>query len=211
MASFCRSSLAGPDITTRPVSMRYARSARPSATAAFCSTSSTLTRSSRLMVRTMRRISRTTSGASPSDGSSSRSSRGRSMSARDGQNLLLAAGERAARLLLALGEHGEVAVHALEVLRDTAAPAPRVGAQAQVLLDGEVHERAAPLGRVADAEPHQVFRRAPVDALPREADLARRADHAAHRAQRRRLARAVGAQNRGDAALLDGEVDEGGI
>src|SRR5207245_6222419 len=127
--------------------------------------------------------------------------------ARDGQHLLLAAGERAARLLLALGEHWEVAVHALEVLRDTAAPAPRVGAQAQVLLDGEVHERAAPLGRVADAEPHQVFRRAPVDALPREADLARRADHAAHRAQRRRLARAVGAQNRGDAALLAGAVD----
>src|SRR5256886_9969448 len=101
----------------------------------------------------------------------------------------------------------EVAVHALEVLRDAAAPASRVGAQAQVLLDGEVHERTAPLGRVADAEPHQVFRRAPVDALPREADLARRADHAAHRAQRRRLARAVGAENRGDAALLDGEVD----
>ena len=48
----------------------------------FCSTSTTLTWSSRLIVRIARAISRTSIGAKPSEGSSSRRSFGRAISAR---------------------------------------------------------------------------------------------------------------------------------
>ena len=61
---------------------------------------------------------------------------------------------------------------------------------------------------MGDAEPHDVLGRLAVDPLAGEADLAGAAHHhVADRAQRRGLAGAVGAQERGDAAFLDREVD----
>ena len=58
---------------------------------------------------------------------------------------------------------------------------------------------------MGDAEPHDVLGRLAVDALAGKADLAGRKPyhHVAEGAQGRGLAGAVGAQERGDAALLD--------
>jgi hypothetical protein len=53
-----------------------------SAATAFCSTSSTAVRRSRLMVPISSKMLRVTSGARPSDGSSSKTSFGRAMMAR---------------------------------------------------------------------------------------------------------------------------------
>src|SRR5919204_867496 len=78
---FCRSALS-PSSTTLPTSSTYARAAASSATFAFCSTTSTASPSSALSSLTMRKITWTTVGASPSDGSSSMSSRGRDTNAR---------------------------------------------------------------------------------------------------------------------------------
>src|SRR5437764_1236260 len=58
-----------------------------SATLAFCSTSSMVVFSSWLIFPMMRKISCTSSGASPSEGSSSRISRGRAISAEQGDDL----------------------------------------------------------------------------------------------------------------------------
>jgi hypothetical protein len=58
-----------------------------------------------------------------------------------------------------------------------------------------------------DAQAHDVFGRAPLDAFPGEADLALGLHHRAHRAQRGRLAGAVGAEERGNAPLLEREVE----
>jgi hypothetical protein len=55
---------------------------------------------------------------------------------------------------------------------------------------------------VGDAEPDDVLGGLAVDPLAVEVDLPAGLDHPAHRAQGRRLARAVGAQDRGDAARL---------
>src|SRR2546421_7152584 len=68
------------------------------------------------------------------------------------EHLLLPARECAGRLPASLVQYREVAEDTLEVVLEITALAPAPGAQPQVLLDGEVHERAAPLGRVSDAE-----------------------------------------------------------
>ena len=70
-----------PSATMRPSSSTYALSARSSAIATFCSTSSTATPSA-LMRRIDWKTSTTMAGASPSDGSSSSRSRGHAISAR---------------------------------------------------------------------------------------------------------------------------------
>src|SRR5262249_39463725 len=97
---------------------------------------------------------------------------------------------------------------ALEILPHAAAPwPPRVRAETEIFFHGEIDERAARLGHVADAEPHEIFRRPAVDALTGKEHVAARSHHAAHGAQRGGLPGAVGAQDRRDAALFDGEVD----
>ena len=58
-----------------------------------------------------------------------------------------------------------------------------------------------------DAETHDVLGRQRVDRAAAEADVALAADHGAERAQDRRLAGAVGAEQRGHAAVLDLEIE----
>src|SRR5262249_45676425 len=119
------------------------------------------------------------------------------------EHRLLAARQRSRLLAAALGEHREVFVDLGVVVGETGLGPSRVGPEAQVLLDREVHERPAPLRRVGDAEPHDVLGGLAVDALAVEAHLAAGLDHPADRAKRRGLAGPVGPEDRGDAAGLD--------
>jgi hypothetical protein len=81
-----------------------------------------------------------------------------------------------------------------------------VGAQPEVLLHGELGERAPALGDVGDAEPgHRVGALAAQGASV-EGDAPRRADHAADGSQRGGLTGAVGAQHHRDLPLLDPQV-----
>src|SRR5581483_9497897 len=82
MPSCCASSSLSPASTTRPVSSRYARCETASELRAFCSTSSTAVPSFSFSSFSTRKISATTSGARPSDGSSTISNRGRCIIAR---------------------------------------------------------------------------------------------------------------------------------
>jgi hypothetical protein len=105
-------------------------------------------------------------------------------------------------------EHREVAEHARQVAGDAVGVASHVAAEAQVLGHGQLLEGAAPLGDVGDAGADDVRRGLPVDALAGQVDLAAGAHHhVAHRAQERRLAGAVGAQQRHHRALLDRQID----
>ena len=72
--------------------------------------------------------------------------------AADGEHLLLAARERARLLAPPLGEPREIAEHALEVLPHRAPVGADIGAEAQVLLDRQIGEGAAPVGHMRDAE-----------------------------------------------------------
>src|SRR5207248_10966758 len=76
----------------------------------------------------------------------------------DGEHLLLAAGERACILPLALAQPGEELVHAIEIAgglpvepEETGQPPER--AEKEVVLDGERAEYLAALRRVGEAEP----------------------------------------------------------
>src|SRR4051794_31359504 len=70
--------------------------------------------------------------------------------ARERQHLLLAAAQRPGLLLAPLRQPGEVREDPLELGLDRAAA--RIGAEAEVLRDCQLRERAAPLGHVRDAE-----------------------------------------------------------
>ena len=128
----------------------------------------------------------------------------------EGEHLLLAAGERARLLREPLAEKREPGEDALEVGGDGAV-APRVRAEAEVLLDAQLDERAASLGDVRDLLPRRRLRRAP-DRRPVEEDLAAAADRAGDGAEGGRLPGPVGAEDGDDLALADGERDavEGG-
>ena len=78
-------------------------------------------------------------------------------------------------------------------------------AEPQVVEHRERGERAAPLGQVRDAALRHPFGRAPVEALAVEQHVAARLDGAGDRAQRGRLARAVGAEDRDEVAGGDGQ------
>src|SRR4029077_17010670 len=103
----------------------------------------------------------------------------------------------------ALFQARKIAVDALDVGRDRATAAARHGSNLQVLFDGLARERAAALRHMRDAEPHDVLGGAPTDRRSVEAYLAGGAAHAGERAQRGGLARAVRAEQGGDAAVLD--------
>jgi hypothetical protein len=94
------------------------------------------------------------------------------------EHLLLAPRKRTGGLATPLAQHREVPEHALEVVLEipalSAAPRP----QAQVLLDREVHEGAAALGRVRDSELHDVLGSLALERLVLEANRAGRANHA---------------------------------
>jgi hypothetical protein len=123
-----------------------------------------------------------------------------------GQHLLLAARERASDLSLPLGQNREILVDPGKLVHESAGAAADVGAEPEVFFHGELGKRATPLGNMRHAQARDIFRRAAVDALAGEADLTRRLDHAGDGPQRGGLAGAVGAQDGGDSAFLDGEV-----
>ena len=92
------------------------------------------------------------SGASPRLGSSHSSSFGRLISARAiGEHLLLAARQAPRSLTAPLGQPGERLVPQVDVEADLTVLAG-VGADPQVVLDGQLRERAAALGHLGDAQ-----------------------------------------------------------
>src|SRR3954447_22190435 len=70
-----------------------------------------------------------------------------------------------------------------------------------------MQEGATAIRHVRNAQAHDVLGAPALDAPAGEAYFALGAHHAAERAQRRRLARTVGAEERGDRLLLEPEVD----
>src|SRR5438552_87284 len=134
--------------------------------------------------------------------------RPRHQGARDGEHLLLAARERACRLSAALGEGREVGDDALEVLVHGATVAPNVRAHLEVLPDGEVGEDATSLGTVGDAGREDVRGLGAVDRAPVEHDApARGGEQAGDRAQRGRLAGAVGADHADELAGVPDQIE----
>jgi hypothetical protein len=100
---------------------------------------------SRLMRAMIPKMSCTTSGASPSDGSSSRSGGLADDRAADREHLLLAAREIPGELLPALAQAREVAEDELGVDLDALPAGERVACGDQVLLDRQVAEDVAAL------------------------------------------------------------------
>src|SRR5216684_2570258 len=123
----------------------------------------------------------------------------------DRQHLLLAPRERARLLSAPLGEDREVPVDLLVVLTEARLLPSGVGAEPQILLDGQIHERAAPLVGVRDPEAHDVLGGLAVDSLAVEAHLTAGLHHSTHRPERRGLAGSVGAEDRGNSAALHRE------
>jgi hypothetical protein len=121
---------------------------------------------------------------------------------RDREHLLLAAGQQARRAVLELRERREVPVARLGV------EPLALRAELEVLGDREAEEDPAALGHVGHAEARDRARadRRGVPAVDRDPAL-HRPDDPGHGAQRRRLARAVRAQQRHDLARADREVE----
>ena len=119
----------------------------------------------------------TTCGASPSDGSSSSSSFGRLISAREMASICCSPPESVppAACVRSCSTREEPEAR-LEVLLDLRGVAPQVRAELEVLLHGEVEEDAAALGRVRHAlAGTSRFAFSPVMSCAAEADAARAA------------------------------------
>ena len=84
--------------------------------------------------------------------------------------------------------------------------AANVGTEPEVFVDRKLRERPAALGHVCDPDAGDRLG-PPGKPLAREDELAARFHRRRDRAQRRRLAGAVGAEDGDDLALVDGEVD----
>ena len=122
------------------------------------------------------------------------------------QLLLLAAAQGSGRLSEALGEDRKPFERVVVVGLDADPVAADMCAEPQVLIDGQLHEGPAALGYVCDPRPGD--RLGPArEPFPRKDDLAARLDRGRDRAQCRRLAGAVRAEDRDDLALVDREVD----
>ncbi len=96
-------------------------------------------------------------------------------------------------------------IHALDVGEDAGAVLAGDGPELEILLHRHGGEGAAALRYMGDAEPDDALGGAVVQRLAVELDAAGRAHHVADRAQRGGLAGAVGAQQRGQRALVEGE------
>ena len=203
-------SAAGPSRTTRPVRMTEPRSACRSASRASCSTSRMVTPCARSS-SSAEKISAMTSGARPSDGSSSSSSRGsRHERATDGEHLLLAARERLGRLVRALLQHREERVDPRQGPGGHGAPvaAGAVGAELEVLAHGHRAEQQPALGHERQALAHEALGPRRGDAGAAVGDRPRAdGDEADDGLEQRRLAGAVRADDGDELALADGEVD----
>src|SRR6185437_10258449 len=123
----------------------------------------------------------------------------------DRKHLLLAAGQRSGLLASAFGQAREMAIDLVEVGGDPGRVAPRISAHPQVLLDRKIGESPAAVGHVGDPAARDVFGRTIVDTAAFEADLAAAPDEARQRPERGRLAGAVGAEDRRDAAHRETE------
>ena len=134
--------------------------------------------------------------------------RARHQRAPDRGHLLLAARERPGELPAALGQEREEREHALERLPPQAPALGAARAQLEVLEHGHRGEELAALRHVGDPARHDGRGRQPADPPALELDgAAAQREEAADRAERRRLARAVRADQRDDLALADLERD----
>ncbi len=128
--------------------------------------------------------------------------------ARHGEHLLLAAGHGAGELVAAFLQAREQHEHALDVGGDAGLVLAHERAHLQVLGDGHAREHAAPLGHHHQALLHQVPGALAADALALVQDVAvgqpQRASDGLHG---RRLARAVGADERDQLARAHIEID----
>src|SRR5712691_2652980 len=128
--------------------------------------------------------------------------------AADGQHLLLAARERSPLLRGTLTQAREERERALEVGRDRLTVPPREGAELQVLEHGHPREDPPAFRRLRDPQAHDAVGRERVQALAVEAHGAPAGPHGAEdRPQRRRLAGAVGPDERDDLTGRDGQRD----
>jgi hypothetical protein len=127
--------------------------------------------------------------------------------AADGQHLLLAARKIARVLMPPLGKDREQCEHPRQILLGHAPAAARGAvAEAEVLLDRERAEDATALGHHDHAAARHRVSGTSHEARAVEADLALGGAHqAADRFQQRRLAGAVGADDRHRLALCNGE------
>ena len=165
--------------------------------------------SSALSLRMTSNICRAISGARPSEGSSSSSSRGRLIKrARDRQHLLLAARQRAAALVDALLEAAEIARRRVPdrrskcAARQIAAPICRFSSTVMR------RKMRRPSGACAILQPRDLVGRQRGDVAAGKDDRAlARARIAENRHHQRRFAGAVGADQRDDLAFADVDVD----
>ena len=112
----------------------------------------------------------------------------------DHQHLLLAAGEDARLLILAVLQHGEHGIDLLQVARRLVLVGAHAGAEPQVLLDGQAAEHLAALRHHGKAQARDVFRRLAGNLLAGELDEAlARGDDTRDGLQQRGLASAIGA------------------
>ena len=126
----------------------------------------------------------------------------------DRAHLLLAARKRAGVLVAALGEDREHRVHALEIRGDCAgAVGAQVGAHEQVVADAHGREEPPSLGHVGDACRQHFVGLGRRQFLPIEPDRPAGGAHdARNRSHQRGLAGAIGADQAGDLACLDGKL-----
>ena len=127
--------------------------------------------------------------------------------AADREHLLLAAGQRAGRRLPHRIEHRKQGEDARK-LRFQIGVAARPGAEPQIVLDRQRREHLPPFRHLRDAERHPPVRGQSLDRLAVEADRAAGDRlHAGNGAQQRRLAGAVGAEQRHDLAGATSQRD----
>ena len=163
-----------------------------------------------LISRTMSKIRSTKIGASPIDGSSSISSFGLAISARPIATICCSPPESVPACCdLRSARRGKERVDTLEVaLHLLVAARALERAHLQVLEHAHPREEPPPLGRLRDPELHDLVRGPIRDLLALEADRSPpRAVEAVDRAERRRLAGAVRADQRDDLALPDVDRD----
>jgi len=132
--------------------------------------------------------------------------RPRHQRAADGEHLLLATGQRSGELLTPLLQHRERVEDARHVLCDLPAIGADEGAELQMLLHRHLWPDLALLRTVRDAEADDDVGIGALDRLAAERDRARtRREDAGDRAQHRRLAGAVRADQRHELAFVHGE------
>ena len=142
-----------------PARCTTASSATDSALRAFCSMSSTARWRSRDRVRSRAMICASTAACSPSEGSSSRSTRGRDASARPMESIWRSPPERLAACTWRRASSGGNSSYASSMASAlVGAVAPPQPAEAEVLVDGDLADDPVALGDVGDAQAGDVLR-----------------------------------------------------